>query len=744
MRKIFYWMLLMIASFPIIGQSKRVNERFQIHMKKFDQPIKVDGVLDDMAWETAPKVDGFYSVNPIDSVKSKIKTEVLLGYDDKYFYLSAICYTKENQRYVVESLRRDFMFNNNDNFLFFMDTYDDLTTGYSFGSNAAGAQWDAQHFDGARANLNWDNKWESAVSSTPNAWVLEMRIPFKSIRYKADSKRWGVNFSRLDVTELEKSSWVIIPRQFATASSAYFGVLIWDNPPPAPKKNISFIPYALTGTNRDFENGLDPKNTTRIGGDAKVALSSSMNLDLTMNPDFSQVDVDIQQTNLDRYELFYPERRQFFIENSDLFDGFGTQTLKPFFSRRIGLSYNSVTGIYEQTPVAYGARLSGKLNNNLRVGALNVQTKSNEEKGVPTENFSMLAVQQKIFARSNISAFMINKQTNLNSISNSKGYLAYNRNLGLEYNLASKNNFWSGKLFYYKSITPENLEKNFAQGTLLSYNTNRWDLNWSHQIAGENYLPEVGYSPRSNYFSMNPRLGVNFYPKKSSSPLFFYKANIMLLGFWDLNGGNTDFTAAFSHSFNFKDKSRILFWTAQDYIKLLFNFNPFGVGDLRLKMGDEHRWKSVGFNYDSTPINSFTYSIDSRFGGYYGGGARIGINSTIKYRVQPFGYISVNMDYNRINGVLVPELGNQVSQVGDAEFWIIRPRLDLTFTNKLFFSTFFQINQQTKNINLNTRLQWRYKPASDLFFVYTDNYFPETYNIRSRAIVLKLNYWLNL
>ncbi|MFM1912372.1 MAG: hypothetical protein RIR51_210 [Bacteroidota bacterium] len=744
MRKILFLVLFIIAPIVFFGQSKRINERFQIHMKKFDQPIKVDGILDDFSWEDAPKVDGFYSVNPIDSVKSKINTEVLLGYDDKYFYLAAICYTKENQRYVVESLRRDFMFNNNDNFLFFMDTYDDLTTGYSFGSNAAGAQWDAQHFDGARANLNWDNKWESAVSSTPNAWILEMRIPFKSIRYKADSKRWGVNFSRLDVTELEKSSWVIIPRQFPTASSAYFGVLIWDNPPPAPKKNISFIPYALTRSVNDFEHSTGNMNSSRIGADAKIALSSSMNLDLTVNPDFSQVDVDVQQTNLDRYELFYPERRQFFIENSDLFDGFGTQTLKPFFSRRIGLSYNPSTGIYEQSPVSYGARLSGKINNNLRLGALNVQTKSNEAKGVPTENFSMVAVQQKVFARSNFGAFLINKETNLNSISNSNGYLAYNRNLGLEYNLASKNNFWTGKMFYYKSITPQNLKENYAQGTSLSYTTNRWDLNWNHQIAGANYNPEVGYSPRSNYFFINPRMGINLYPKNPNSSLFFYKANLMIMGFWNLGGANTDLTKAFSHTFNFKDKSRILFWTATDYIKLLLDFNPFGVGNLKLKKGEEHRWKSVGFNYESTPINSFTYSIDSRFGGYYGGGSRIGISSTLKYRIQPFGYISVNFDYNKIDDVSVPNFGEQVAQKGSAEFWIIRPKLDVTFTNKLFFSTFFQINQQTKNINLNSRLQWRYQPASDLFLVYTDNYFPETYNIRSRAIVLKLNYWLNL
>lgn len=741
---LFFAALFMCGGYIARGQSLRVNERFQIHMKKFSEPINLDGKLEEASWKNAPMVSDFYQVNPADSIPSKIKTDVYIGYDDKYLYLGAVCYTKENQRYVVESLRRDFMFNNNDNFLFFIDTYDDLTTGYSFGLNAAGAQWDAQHSEGSKANLNWDNKWESAMSASPQAWTFEMRIPFKSIRYKADSKRWGVNFSRLDVSEKEKSSWTIIPRQFPTASSAYFGILIWDNPPPEPKKNISLIPYALGKTVHDFEKGLDAKNTGQFGADAKLALSSSMNLDLTVNPDFSNVDVDVQQTNLDRYELFYPEKRQFFIENSDLFDGFGTATLKPFFSRRIGISLNPSTGIYEPTAVTYGARISGKINNNLRLGALNVQTKANETTQIPSANYSMVAVQQKLFARSNFGGFLINKETNIHDLINSTGFTAFNRNLGLEYNLASSNNFWSGKLFYYQSFTPAKLSQNFAQGTSLSFRTNRWDLNWNHQIVGKNYLPEVGYSPRSDYFFMNPQLGMNFYPKKNSSPLFFYKANLMLMSFWNLGGANTDFTAALSHSFNFKDKSLITFWTATDYVKLLLDFNPFGVGTLKLRKGDEHRWKSLGFNYESTPIKSFTYSINSRFGGYYGLGNRIGISSTLKYRVQPYGYISVNFDYNKIWDVYVPIYGNQKAQIAQAEFWIIRPKIDLTFTNNLFFSTFFQINQQTKNINLNTRLQWRYQPASDLFLVYTDNYFPETYNIRSRAIVLKLNYWLNL
>jgi hypothetical protein len=316
-----------------------------------------------------------------------------MAYDDKYLYISAECFLKPGQPFVVESLKRDFNFSNNDNFLVFIDTFDDKTTGFSFGANAAGAQWDGQMSEGAKMNLNWDNKWESSTTYNATSWIWEAAIPFKSIRYKDNSKVWGINFSRLDTREKEKSAWAPVPKQFPTASLAYAGVLVWDTPPPAPKKNISIIPYMLSGNTIDFDNS---KQTARnqIGGDIKVAVTSSLNLDMTLNPDFSQVDVDRQQTNLDRFELFYPEKRQFFIENSDLFDGFGTETIRPFFSRRIGLAYNASTGIYEQTPITYGARLSGKLTKDWRIGLLNVQSERIDAKGVPTQNYSMMSFQR--------------------------------------------------------------------------------------------------------------------------------------------------------------------------------------------------------------------------------------------------------------------------------------------------------------------------------------------------------------
>src|SRR5690606_22699283 len=270
-----------------------------------------------------------------------------ISYDDKNLYLFVTNFHGLPGPYMVESLRRDFTFGKNDNFLLFMDTFDDQTNGFSFGANAAGAQWDGLMYEGGKVDLSWDNKWNSSVKQDDEKWVFEAAIPFKTIRYKKGITKWGINFSRLDLKTTEKSSWTPVPRQFPTASLAYTGNLIWDAPPPEAGSNISVIPYVLGGASKRYvsqvpnsfeylNEELPTSYQKEIGVDAKIAITSSLNLDLTVNPDFSQVEVDRQVTNLDRFELFFPERRQFFLENADLFANFGYSTIRPFFSRRIG------------------------------------------------------------------------------------------------------------------------------------------------------------------------------------------------------------------------------------------------------------------------------------------------------------------------------------------------------------------------------------------------------------------------
>jgi hypothetical protein len=740
----------LLIFFSLLGsssmlQAQKINEKFQMHIQKTTGKIVIDGVLNEQAWFDAAAVSDFVMCNPFDSLCAQVRTDVKMSYDDKFIYISAECFLKEPGAFVVESMKRDFAFGVNDNFLVFIDTFEDKTTGFAFGANAAGAQWDGQMSEGAKVNLNWDNKWESATTYKKDSWIFEAAIPFKSIRYKDNIKRWGINFSRYDLKAKEKSAWAPVPRQFPTASLAYAGVLVWETAPPAPKKNISLIPYGLSGLSANYESASPSDFRSQMGGDIKVAINSGLNLDMTLNPDFSQVDVDRQQTNLDRFELFYPEKRQFFIENSDLFDGFGTESIRPFFSRRIGLALNPKTGIYEQTPITYGARVSGKLNPDWRIGALNVQSQRIDAKGVPTQNYSMVALQRKLFARSNLGVYMVNKESFIDTdLQKSNGYQPFNRDIGFEYNLASKDNFWTGSLFYAKTISPQNLGQDFSQAASLAYADNNWAFSIKEQWVGEHYNPEVGYVPRVNFLQLQPEIGKIFYPKNKSTNVFYTSLKAMSMTYWNNQGDYTDNTTYVAYDGTMKDRSTFGIYLSYDFVKLQYNFDATRMGNTPLLKGSEHDWYAVNARYSSSPIKLFTYALTSRFGGYFGDGWRTGLTADIGYRFQPYGSVSIALDYNDIQDVFIPGTSTMAAKNVSSQFWIVRPKIDVTFSNKLFFATFFQLNQQTKNVNLNARLQWRYKPASDLFLVYTDNYFPEIFQIRNRAVVLKLNYWLNL
>ena len=718
-----FLLFLLLFSFSLSAQ--KINEHYQLQIRKTNVPIKIDGITDDVAWSEANIASDFFMVLPMDTSKARVRTDVQMTYDDDNLYLLVVCFHALPGRYFVESLRRDFVFGKNDNFLLFMDPFDDQTNGFSFGANAAGAQWDGTMYEGGKVDLSWDNKWSSVVKNYEDKWVFEAAIPFKSIRYKKGITKWGINFSRLDLKTTEKSSWAPVPRQFPTASLAYSGTLVWDAPPPQTGPNISVIPYALSRVVRDFENDEPNVYEFEFGGDAKIALTSSLNLDLTVNPDFSQVEVDRQVTNLDRFELFFPERRQFFLENGDLFANFGYATIRPFFSRRIGLN----------APIQFGARLSGKINKDWRIGAMDMQTSEVDSVNLPAQNFAVIALQRRVFARSNISAIFINKESqNYSPQDDSENvYTKYNRNIGLEYNLASSNNLWTGKALFLKSISPDSRSEEFVHAANLLYSSKKWNIGWQHEYVGEGYTAEVGYVPRTDYLKINPQISRLFFP--NGTKILSHGPKINSTYFFNTSYNETDHENIFSYAITFRNQSTLVGWVSDTYVKLLQPFDPTNSGLDSLATGTEHNWNAFGVDYISKPQQLFTYSLSLRHGGYFADGTRFNVTSEIGYRFQPYVSIALSSSYNDIR---LPEPWNQNT------FWLIGPRLDVTLTNKLFFTAFGQYNEQAKNVNLNTRLQWRYRPASDLFIVYTDNYLPENFNVKNRALVVKFTYWWNL
>lgn len=704
------------------AQQKK-NANYQIHIKRVTSAIKIDGLADDADWQKADSAANFYMVLPMDTSFAKVRTTVKMSYDNNNLYLLAICYTVRPGPYMVESLKRDFTFGKNDNFLLFMDPFDARTDGFSFGANAAGAQWDGTMYEGGKVDLSWDNKWYSAVKNYPDKWIFEAAIPFKSIRYKKGIREWGINFSRNDLITTEKSSWAPVPRQFPTASLAYTGSIIWDEEPPVASSNISVIPYVLGGVSKDFQAGTKAAYRKEIGGDVKVALTSSLNLDATVNPDFSQVDVDQQVINLNRYELFFPEKRQFFLENGDLFSNFGYADIRPFFSRRIGLN----------APIRFGARMTGKIDKDWRVGVMDVQTGQSGLANLPGQNFGVVTLQRRVFSRSNIGFMFVNKDATSAAPAPGNATPGYNRNIGVEYNLASSNNLYTGKFLGMKSFTPNVSGHNYVIAGNLQYLSKYWTFYLQQQYVGQNYNAEVGYVPRVGYNKISPLVQHNFFPKAGS--VLSHGLQLSSTYFFDEHFKRTDNESVFSYLITFRNKATLTFSGLDTYVKLLRPFDPTNNGKPLLSTGTENHWNTVDVQYASKPQSVFTYLFEVARGGYYNNGDRLSATGQIGYRFQPYVNLILNTSYSDLR---LPQ------PYGNTKFWLIGPRADVTFTNTLYFTTFVQYNEQAKNMNINSRLQWRYKPASDFFIVYGDNSIPSPFTVKNRQLTVKWTYWWNI
>ncbi len=690
------------------------NKDFVYHAKKMQSSIHIDGIIDEKDWLLAEKATDFYRVLPVDTGYAYQQSEVFITYDDKALYVAFVFFDTIPGKRIMESFRRDFEFGNNDNFLVFFDTFLDQTNGFSFGISASGAKWDGIMSDGAASNKNWDCKWESKIKHSDDSWTAEMRIPFKSLRYPTGSQQWNINLSRLDLKTNEKSSWAPVPRQFPTSSLAYAGNLKFDQPLPASKMQFSLIPYVFGGYSNDYENQSGAVYRKDFGFDAKIGFSSSMNLDLTYNPDFAQVEVDQQVTNIDRFELFFPEKRQFFLENSDLFANFGAHNATPFFSRRIGLD----------APVLAGARLSGKIGNNWRIGLMNMTTQKTDE--FLSRNYTVASVQKKVFSRSNVGIIFVNKEYFNQPVDTTM----FNRVVGVDYNLASKDNIWSGKFYYHQSFQPENPGKQFSQGASLKYSTKHVQVQFGQRSIGENFLAETGYVTRTGYHHLGPEFTYLFVPNKR---VVSHGINLESNLYYDMDFNKIDHENTYSYQFEFKNRSQLIVGYKDFFIKLLEDFDPSHISDYYLPAGSKYNFGGGFINYTSTRKTLFNWSAEAASGTFYSGNIQY-IQGLLGYRFQPYVNMSVNFNYTDMN------LGDPFDR---AQLWLIGPKIDVTFTDKLFWSTFVQYNEQINNMNINMRLQWRYQPVSDIYLVYTDNYIPGSWNSRNRALVLKMTYWLN-
>lgn len=745
----YLFLLVFVLWFQILflnaaAQSETINEKkFRCSIIKTGEPVKIDGLFTEAAWKQVPVISNFSQSFPYDTSAALSKTEVKILYDEKFIYVSAVCY--EPRKYTVQSLRRDFTDGTTDVFLITIDPFRDNLNGFYFSVSPYNVQKEGLISNGNNLSIDWDNKWQSAVKNYEDRYEIEIAIPFKTLRYKTNkgANEWNINFVRNDLNRNERSSWAKVPRGLRMMDQAYSGTLEWSEPPPEPGTNISVIPYVIAETNQNRINNTS-KTLGNTGFDAKIAITPSLNLDLTLNPDFSQVEVDRQITNLSRFELFFPERRQFFIENSDLFGSFGSSSINPFFSRRIGITRNNITGLAEKVPILGGARLSGRINKDWRIGFLNMQTDYVKSDSTPSANFTVATLQRRIFTRSNIALLWANKENTIND--KTRVINQYNRVLGVDINLASVSGFWQGKTYYHQSFQPYQPKSAYSAGAIVLFTKPLLNLESIWYAVGKGYNAEMGFVPRTGFYRSATTINKNIYPKNKLSK----KINFWSYGFdYDViysqsDNRITDWDVNLLFAIRFQNLAQLNARPFRREYTYLFNdFDPTNKNDpayLTLKKGTSYYYNTTRISFNSNIRKPFFYNIAGRIGGYFNGNIQA-IQADINYRFQPWALIQLSANYNRIR---MPQGYN------NANFWIVGPRADITFSRSLFWTTFLQYNNQINNVNINTRLQWRFKPMSDLYIVYTNNMFAETlgadnrFQQKNQALVVKLNYWFNL
>ncbi len=744
MKRSFTSLVMLSLASLLFAQQNGINkEKFRLAIKRASSNITIDGKLDEEAWQEADITTPFLNKWPLDEGEADLQTKVRVTYDDRFLYIGARC-SEENQDHVIQTLKRDDVIWRSDGFGVFIDPVNQQTNGFAFFTNAYGVQTEGliSGFIGTNdegMSRDWDNKWYTEAYQFENGdWSVEMAIPFKTLRYDSRLQEWGINFIRCDLGNNRYSTWTSIPLQFNGPDLAWAGTMVWDNPPPETKSNFSIIPYITGDVSRDDEEN-DGKTSANFdaGLDAKVAVTSSLNLDLTLNPDFSQVEVDVQQTNLTRFSLFFPERRTFFLENSDIFADYGIRPIRPFFSRRIGLDDDG-----NAIPIIGGARLSGNLFEDTRIGIMNMQTASTDN--VKAQNYSVATVQQQLFKRSSLKGIFINRQAF------SEGAIDdddFGRNAGGEFDYVTEDGSFQAWIGAHTSMKPEDFSDNGFYSGGFAYNSKQFTTLQSYVRLGENYIADVGFINRlDNYDAARDttvRIGYqhwfqtyqySIFPKSEDAGFNFIRFNVENYMLWNDGLGLTLRNTELGGNIFLANTSFLGINFTNTRETLPFETNFTDEDEYENLPAATYEFSSAGFFFESNRRKLFSVQLNGSYGGFYNG-TLFQLGGSLNYRKQPWGNFALNFERSILS---LPD------EYGEAKLWLVGPRIEINFSKNIFWTTFLQYNTQADNFNINSRLQWRYQPMSDLFLVYTDNYTAENFGNKSRALVLKFNYWLTI
>ena len=692
-------------------------------------PITLDGQLDEPSWAEAPLATNFVQNDPREGDPATFETTVKLLYDNRALYIGVFAKDPAPAEIIVNELRKDFNTGNADGFQVVIDTFHDQRNGYQFAINPGGAKWDSQMSnEGRDSNANWDGIWDVGTRIGEDGWYAEIEIPFKTLKFGPEEMQtWGINFQRRLRRKNENSYWSPLRRihQLSRVSMAgtYEGLQGLK-----PGANVRVKPYGLANLNKIGETAVD--RDYDAGFDVKYGVTSGLTWDFTVNTDFSQVEADEQQVNLTRFSLFFPEKRDFFLENSGVFQfgsgntgggggaGGGRQNASQdmifFFSRQIGLSPAG-----DSIPLLAGTRLTGRIGD-WSVGALNIQQR--EQNLSPSTNFTALRLRRDILRNSDIGVMMLNKEPQGDH---------YNRAFGADVNFR----FFRDLTMNFagaKSATPEEQlpgsGDDLYSKSSFGYRGEVWETRGMYQTIGKRFNDEMGFVPRVGVDNAEGYLGTHLRFKKYSSWLREFFPHFQIENFTKRDGGGLE--------------SRYMDWhlpvSLQNSTFIEIGVNPneevideqFAINARRGVYVDPGRYEFKEYFGLVNTNASAPFSMNLRYGNgeFYDGYRR---NYTVGGTFRLNEHLNVALS-DQINDIELPS--------GAFVTHLVTGRVNYYFNTKVFVNALVQYNTDTNQWSSNVRLDIIHRPLSDIYLVYNERHDSPSGALISRAVIAKMTY----
>lgn len=714
-----FFRLFLFLSISIYSQTSEI--------KFIDTSISIDGKLEESVWDTLPENTNFYNYLPTDVGLAKNQTSVKIFHNGEYLYVSATYFdsTEETQ---VSTLKRDVSIAFSDAFVMIVDTQNQEQSGYFFAVNSLGNQTDglvSRVNDSYNLSFSWNTIWQSEAILNGNKKQYEIAIPLKALNFNKENNIFGIQFY---IRDIKNNSWTIlknVKRNYANLDLRFTEKFLIVNLPEKSNSRFTATPSLTANYQNDVINNVDD-TAFKASLDVQYNLTSSLKMDATINPDFSQIDVDQQVTNLTRFSVFFPEQRNFFLENSDLFSNLGVDGINPFYSRRVGAN----------SDIQFGLKLSGNISPKTRIGVLNVQT--DEAAAVASQNFGTLVLEQQLSKNFVTTAFFINRQQtdNFDFVND------YNRVTGINLNYKSNNNRWIGLANYGKSLNDGISGDNNFYNAGIWFNKRGLEWNASIKNVGKNYITDVGFTPRLyNYDAINDLVVREGYTQTTVGVEYqkFYEQSKTINSVRFLNYNNDTYfddsgvMSQSSHFLNstvfFKNLSSVYYVYKYDIINLKYGFNPLSEGNALVP--NEYRFGILKVGYNSANNQKFRYRFNLQKGSYYNG-KRFTAGAYVNYQLLPFASLEASYDINEID----------LNELGKETFHLARFTKEIFFNNRLNWTTYVQYNTQRNNFNINSRLQWEYKPLSYVYFVITDNFNKDIHR-KDWGVAFKMNYRLD-